>query len=349
MYFGSDNQTGASKQVLATLQQANEGFSDAYGADEWTQQAIAMLQQCFNCDADIFLVSTGTAANALALSCLVQPWDSILCHGQAHIINDELTAPELFTGGARLIGLAAKQAKLPAAAVADFLAQTPLHAPHKSVARALSLTQASEAGQVYQLEEIRALTDIAHQHGLHVHMDGARFANAIAAVDCSPAAMTWQAGIDVLSLGATKNGALAAEAVIFFNKALAKDFVARRKRAGHLISKGRLLGAQMVGWLKNNHWLTLAAHANQMAAKIDQALAAHPDYQVIWPVPANELFVLMSKQNIARLRAEGAVFYEWPAAFLPAELAADKEHDVVRLVTSFQTEPQDVERFIAAL
>lgn len=349
MYFGSDNQTGASDKVFAALQQANDGISTPYGDDEWTYKAKQQLQDAFDHEADIYFVSTGTAANSLALSSMVNPWDSILCHGQAHIINDELTAPEFFTGGARLIGLAANQPKLPLNAISECLAQGSAHPPHNAVPKALSLTQVTESGQVYSLEELSALTSIAHQHGLNVHMDGARFTNALVALNCSPAEMSWKAGIDVLSLGATKNGALCAEAVIFFNKPLAKQFVAQRKRAGHLISKGRWLGAQFVGWLEDDHWLTLAKQANQMAALLQQAFDTHPDYQVIWPVPANELFVIMDNDNKERLRAKGVIFYEWPAKFLPSDLAIDDSQSVVRLVTSFKTTTDDLNSFIELL
>ncbi len=345
MYFGSDNQTGASAQVFSTLQQANEGIDAAYGDDQWTARAIKEIQQLFDCEAEVFLVSTGTAANSLALSCLVKPWDSVVCHGQAHIINDELTAPEFFTGGARLIGLDADQPTLSYDTLVNYLAQGATHPPHNSVPTALSITQVTESGQVYSLETLTKLTSLAHEHGLSVHMDGARFANAVAALGCTPAELTWKAGIDVLTLGATKNGALSAEAVVFFNKTLAKDFIAQRKRSGHLISKGRWLGAQFCGWLQDNHWLDLASHANQMASQLTTALNEHSDYQVVWPVAANEVFVIMSKTNIHRLREAGAIFYEWPSAFLPKDLQLKPDSDVVRLVTSFRTTTEEVKTF----
>lgn len=349
MNFGSDNQTGASKPVLEAILAANDGTQAAYSDDDWTAKAKEAIRQTFDCDAEVFFVSTGTAANTLSLSSAVKPWDSILCHGQAHIINDELTAPEFMTGGARLIGLDTQQAKLSYASVASTLALGAAHPPHNAVPKVLSLTQINESGQVYQPDELTELCALAHDHGLVVHMDGARFANAVAALDCHPADISWRAGVDMLCLGATKNGALAAEAVVFFNKELAEDFVALRKRSGHLLSKGRYLGAQFFGWLENNHWLELAHHANRQAQKLNEALTAHPDFDVLWPVQANELFVELSKQKIAALREAGAVFYEWPRNFIPADRTIADDRDVVRLVTAFTTQDEEVEAFIAAL
>ena len=349
MYFGSDNQTGASEQVFSFLQKANQGITAAYGSDEWTAKAEAEIQRVFECDAEVYLVSTGTAANSLALACMTEAWDSILCHGQAHIINDELTAPEFFSGGARLIGLDTQQAKLSVQTLSSHLEQGATHPPHNAVPTALSLTQLNESGQVYEPQEVAELCRVAHQHGLTVHMDGARFANALVALNCSPADLTWRAGVDVLCLGATKNGALSAEAVIFFNTSLARRFVAQRKRSGHLISKSRWLGAQFVGWLHDNHWLAMAAHANAMAAKLNHALHQHTQTRVAWPVKGNELFVVMSKQTIGHLRDQGAVFYEWPRSFLPDDFSLTEQEDVVRLVTSFRTSEEEVEQFIRLL
>jgi threonine aldolase len=349
MYFGSDNQTGASDQVFKTLQQANTGVTGAYGDDEWTQQATQMIQELFECDADVFFVSTGTAANSLALACMGEPWDNILCHGQAHIINDELTAPEFFTQGARLVGLDTQSGKLRASVLADYLSHGAAHPPHNPEPTVLSLTQANESGQVYSIDEVTELASIAKNHGLSVHMDGARFSNAVAALQCSPAEITWKAGVDVLCLGATKNGALSAEAVVFFNKSLSKRFVQHRKRSGHLISKSRWLGAQFYGWLQDNHWLSLARHANDMAKRLNEGLSDNEQTHVIWPVVANELFIVMSKKKITELRNQGAVFYEWPRTFVPEDLKVEAHEDVVRLVTSFRTSLDEVNLFLSAL
>ncbi|EAR07480.1 threonine aldolase family protein [Reinekea blandensis] len=349
MHFGSDNQAGASEQIFSFLQQANQGIEAAYGDDQWTARAVQAIKDWFEYDAEVFLVSTGTAANSMALACLCDPWDSVLCHGQAHIINDELTAPEFFTGGARLIGLDTQQAKLTLQTVRETLELGAAHPPHNAVPKALSLTQINESGQVYSPEEVKAFSNLAHDHGLHVHMDGARFANALEALGCSPAELTWKAGVDVLCLGATKNGALAAEAVVFFNRTLARHFVQHRKRSGHLLSKGRWMGAQFCGWLADDHWRTLARQANQCAQSLANAIEAHPLTHLVWPVKANELFVRLPKSLIQQLRDDGAVFYEWPRNFVPESLIIEDDEDIVRMVTSFQTRQEDVEQFIALL
>ncbi|MDN3650712.1 low specificity L-threonine aldolase [Reinekea marina] len=349
MYFGSDNQTGASPQVLNAIIEANNAVTDAYGEDQWTQQACAKISEIFECDADVFLVNTGTAANSLALACMVDPWSSIICHGQAHIINDELTAPEFFTHGARLIGLDTQEAQLSAQSLSSYLSQGAAHPPHNAEPKALSITQASESGMVYSVEQVTELAKVAHQHGLTVHMDGARFTNALVNQKCTPAELTWKAGVDVLCLGATKNGALAAEAVVFFNKDLAKSFVARRKRSGHLLSKGRLYGAQICGWLENDHWIELAAHANQQASKLAAGIEAAQSTRLVWPTMANEVFAILPNQTIEKLRTAGAVLYEWIPGFLPRDLAIEKDESVVRLVCSFRTQDEEVAQFIEHL
>ncbi|TCS39772.1 threonine aldolase family protein [Reinekea marinisedimentorum] len=349
MYFGSDNQAGASDKVMAGLMAANSGVSAAYGDDEWTAKATKQIQQMFDCDAEVFLVSTGTAANCLALSCMASPWQTILCHGQAHIINDELTAPEFFTQGARLVGLDSELPKLTAASLEKHLSFGAAHPPHNAEPGVLSLTQLSEAGQLYSIEELNQLTSIAHEHGLYVHMDGARFANAVAALGCHPSEISWKAGVDVLCLGATKNGALCAEAVVFFNKELAKNFVAQRKRAGHLISKSRWLGAQFCSWLDDEHWLALAKHANSMAAQLSAELSQLSFMREVWPVAGNELFMIMPKQAIEFVRERGAIFYEWPQNLLPAHIEVAEGEDAVRFVTSFRTTGDEVSGFVGAL
>ena len=342
MYFGSDNQTGASSNVMEVLAQANNEYTHGYGDDPWTNQAIDNLKTLFECDLDAFFVATGTAANSLALSCLVKPWEAILCHNSAHIIVDESTAPEFFTGGSRMLPIAGGEGKMMPTHLQNYFESAGSDYPHNVCAKALSITQISEAGLVYSAREIAELSHIAKQHGLSVHMDGARFANAIASLGCTPAEMTWKAGVDVLCLGATKCGALSLEAVVFFNKHLSKDFTQRRKRSGHLVSKGRLFGAQMVGWLKDNHWLDLAIHANRQAAKLRESLLTIDEIELVWPVQANELFVVMPKGLAKHLQSAGAEFYEWPDTTLPATTRLGDGKTYVRLVTSFST--QDSQR-----
>ena len=296
MNFGSDNQAGACDAVMNAVAAANAGNAHGYGSDVWSERATAMLRQIFQRDLEAFFVLTGTAANSLSLSCLAQPWELILCHNHAHIVNDEATAPEFFTGGARLIGISGADGKLEPRHLEEYFATAGKEYPHHCRAAALSVTQASEDGLVYTPAEIGALSAIAKREGLKIHMDGARFANAIAALKCSPAEISWQAGVDVLCFGATKNGALAAEAVLFFDKALAEQFVYRRKRAGHLLSKSRYIGAQFEAWLKDKHWIEMAAHANACTTRLAKELTSVPGVRITWPAQANETFVVLKKK-----------------------------------------------------
>lgn len=345
MNFGSDNQAGASQPILEKILQANGDYTHGYGDDQWTQQAVNDLKTLFECDIEVFFVPTGTAANALALSCLVKPWEMVLCHHQAHIYVDESTAPEFYTGGARMIPLAQGEGKLTPEHIQTYFKTAGTDHPHNAQAKAISITQASEAGLVYSPEEIRAISQVAKQNGLYLHIDGARFANALAAQKCSAAQLTWQAGVDVLSLGATKCGALCAEAVVFFNKKLAEDFSHKRKRSGHLLSKGRLFGAQFVAWLADDHYLQLATHANQQAMQLAHRLSEFPQLKLAWPVEANELFVVMPTALANFLMSHGAEFYEWSPAALPKDIQLKDDEILARLVTSFASQDEDREIF----
>ncbi len=345
MFFGSDNQTGASLPVLEMIKNANTGCTHGYGDDKWTEKAVDKLKNVFEYDLEAYFVATGTASNALALSCLAQPWEAILCHQYAHILVDESTAPEYFTGGARLIPVSQGADKLTAQHLEDYFRKAGKELPHNPLAKALSITQASEAGLVYKPHEIKALTDVAKDEGLWVHMDGARFANALASLRCTSAELSWKSGVDVLCLGATKCGALCAEAVIFFNKELAKTFIHRRKRSGHLISKGRMFGAQFIGWLQNDHWLELAEHANYQAAQLAEAISSFDDLQIVWPVRSNELFVVMPRDLADYLREAGAEFYEWHIDALPSTIQLNNDETFIRLVTSFLTDDKQCLQF----
>ena len=346
MIFGSDNQSGASPQIMEALLAANSGYAHGYGDDPWTHQAVEALKKIFDCDLDVFFVSTGTVANCLAMACLARPWQTVLCQSTSHLINDESTAPEFFTGGARAVGLSKDNGKLNVAELEATLQQSGIHLPHNPQAAALSLTQSSELGLVYTPAEIKRISEVCKRYQLKFHMDGARFANAVAALNCTPAALTWQAGVDVLSLGATKCGAVCAEAVIFFDKTLAKDFEHHRKRAGQLASKGRFFGVQFLAWLENQHWLKLAQHANQQAAKLAEGLTTAASIRLAYPVEANQVFLSLPKQLAQQLRDSGAEFYDWYPSALPAEFALKPEEDFIRLVTSFATTDNDCNKLI---
>lgn len=349
MQFGSDNHTGASSRVLAALVAANEGHTHGYGDDEWTRRAHAALAEAFERPVDVFFVGTGTASNTLALACLVQPWESILCHSQAHILLDESSAPELQTGGARPVGISGRDGKLTAEHLHRYYENAAIHdAPHNVRPGALSVTQSSELGLVHTPEELASLAEAARRYGLALHMDGARFANAVAATGSSPAELSWRAGVDVLSLGATKNGCLAAEAILCFRPGLAQQLAFRRKRAGHLLSKGRLFGAQFSGWLEGGHWLALAHHANAQAARLAAILDELPGVRRVWPTQANEVFAVLPGALVRGLRAAGAEFYEWYKDSLPAGVTLGADEVFARFVTSFATNDEHLRAFGAA-
>lgn len=346
MIFGSDNLAGASPEVLAAVAAAFSGHGGSYGADDDCRAAEAALREVFETDLKAYFVATGTAANCLALSAALKPWGAAVCHHHAHILNDENTAPGFFADGARLLAATPFAPKLSAPALERQLAGAADDAPHAALPQALSISQANETGQVYSAEDIAALADVAHGHGLRVHMDGARFANAVAHLGAAPADVSWRAGVDMLSLGATKNGAIAAEAVIFFDDGLAEDFVYRVKRSGQLLSKGRFYGVQFQAWLQDGHWLDLARHANAMAAELAEILAATPGVDLAFPAQTNELFAEMPAATADQLRAAGVVCYDWPTeALLPETPSAGRK--LVRFVTSFMTTEAELAEFRA--
>ena len=337
MNFASDNVTGAHPDILQAMLAANDGAQPGYGNDPLTERVEARLREIFeHDDARMFLVATGTAANSLALSVLTPTHGSVLCHWTSHVYEDECGAPEFFTGGARLIPVDGPDGKLDTADLATKAAhgKGDVHMLQPSAA---TLTQVSELGTVYALDEIAAVAEVCRGHGLKLHMDGARFANALAALDCSPAEMTWKAGVDVLSFGATKNGALGCEAVIVFDPALAELLAFRRKRSGHLFSKMRILSAQMQGYLENDLWRANARHANAMAQRLHTGLGGIAGIEFPYPTEANMLFPKMADGMAAALQARGFKFYDnrWDAG-------------VCRLVTAFNTREEDVDAFVDA-
>lgn len=340
MTFASDNWAGAAPEIMDAIARANEGPAPAYGGDPLTDKVRARFNDVFERDVAVYFVATGGAANGLALSVLTPPYGMVLCHEESHIQMDECAGPEFFTGGAKLLPLKGEAAKLTPGTVKAGLAGFPERSPHGAPAHVLSLTQATECGAVYSCGELSALCETAHAAGLKVHLDGARFANALAALGCTPAEMSWKAGVDVLCLGATKNGALAAEAVIFFNPEDAKDFEFRRKRAGHLWSKQRFISAQFDAWFADDLWLRLARQANDRAAVLSQRLAAIDGVTVWYPTDANEVFVSFPEDAADRLRAEGAVFYPWITPGDPAK------GTMQRLICSFRTEEAEINAFI---
>jgi threonine aldolase len=306
MRFLSDNTATICPEILEAISASNQGAQAAYGDDPWTQRLDSAFSEFFATPVRAFVVSTGTAANALSLATLMPPYGAVFAHEEAHIVMDECGAPEFFSGGARVVVVPGEHGKLTPATLGAALDAivTSVHTVQPS---ALSLTQATELGTAYRPAELAALADTAHRRGLRVHLDGARLANAIVFLGCHPADITWRAGIDVLSFGATKNGALAAEAVVFFDRERVADFELRRKRAGHLLSKSRYASAQLLAYLQSGVWRRNAERANLLAQRI--ARAAGP--RLLHPVESNELFVRLGTFGKAKLREAGFEFYDW--------------------------------------
>jgi threonine aldolase len=339
--FASDNTAPVAPAIVDALTAANNGYALGYGNDDWTTAVERRFAEIFEREVAVFLVPTGTAANALALAHVSPPWGIVLCHAESHIATDECGAVEFFGGGLRLVGLPGAGGKIAPATLKKALAGYGGHSPHQMIPSALSITQASEAGTIYRTGEIAALAEIAHARSLALHMDGARFANALVRLNATPAQMTWQSGVDILSFGATKGGAMAAEAVIVFDPARAAHLGERRKRAGHLASKHRFVAAQMLAFLAEDYWLTLARHANAEADRLAAQLTA-VGLEPVWPVEANLVFAVLSRALDAKLRAAGAAYYVRSSDSL--DIGAGDV--LVRLVTSFATTAADVERFV---
>lgn len=349
MNFASDNAYGVSQPIMDALHGANVGTAASYGADDLSRQVEQAFCALFERPVKVFPVVTGTAANALAIAAGSPPYGGVLCHEESHIILDECGAPEFFSGGAKLIGLAGAAGKLTPDAVAGALAGFTRRNQHQVQPAVLSLTQATEAGTVYSVEEVAALADLARRNKLAVHMDGARLANALVGLDVTPAEATWRAGVDMLSFGATKNGAMAAEAVILFAPEKAEELLYRRKRAGHLISKSRFLAVQLLAYLKDGHWLDLARRANRLARRLADGIESSGRARLAFPVEANEVFAILPRDLDARLREAGAVYYHWPGKGPAGENAIDTSEVLVRLVASFATPEADVEAIVALI
>ncbi|MEM6616449.1 MAG: low specificity L-threonine aldolase [Pseudomonadota bacterium] len=344
MNFTSDNAAGMHDDVLAALAQANPGHASSYGADDLSRRVEERFAEIFERDVGVFMVATGTAANAVSLAAMTEPFGGVICHKEAHIVVDECGAPEFYTGGARLVGLPGDGCKLSPDTVSDALASYSSANQHSIQPRVLSLTQATEAGRVYTVDEVSALAEVAHERGLSVQMDGARFGNAVAWLDCAPADITWRAGVDVLSFGATKNGCLAAEAIIIFDRVKADEVRFRRKRGGHLWSKARFLAAQFDAYLANDNWLKWAGEANARASELSTGLSLLNSVEIAWPTEANEVFAIMPKELKTRFEDAGGAFYAWPGE-PPRPLASDEV--LTRLVCAFSTTPKDVEDFLS--
>jgi threonine aldolase len=331
--FSSDNVAAICPEAWAAVQQANKHYAPSYGEDRWTALMCDRIREIFETDCDVYFVLTGTAANALALAQLCRSFQSVICHRNSHIQTDECGAPEFFTGGSKLLLVGGADGKLEVGQVEALLAtHNELHS-HKP--GAISISQATEFGTVYQRDEIAAIADLARRHQLFLHMDGARFANAIASLDCAPKAITWEVGVDVLCFGGIKNGAAAGELMIFFDKKISREFDYRVKQAGQLVSKMRFLAAAWLGLLTDNVWLRNAARANEAARRLAERLQRDAGIKTTFPVQANAVFVSMEERLITGLHALGWRFYRFV------------EPNVYRLMCSWATTEEEISSFIA--
>jgi threonine aldolase len=330
--FESDNTAAVCPEAWAALAEANAENAASYGEDKWTRRVVERVREIFEADCEVFLVFNGTAANALVLAQLCRSHHSVICHDQSHIETDECGAPEFFSGGSKLLPVRGANGKLDLAEVeATILRQRGVHSPKPNV---ISLTQATEMGTVYRRDEIERIAEFARERSLFLHMDGARFANAVAALGCAPKAITWEAGVDVLCFGGTKNGTPAGELVVFFKKELAREFDYRAKQAGQLASKMRFLAAPWAGLLSNSVWLDNARRANERARTLADKLTAVLGAGPVLPCEASAVFVRMPEQLVVQLHHRGWHFYKF------------FEPDVYRLMCSWSVTEKDIDDFI---
>jgi len=333
--FASDNYAGVCPEAWAATLEANEGHVRGYGDDSWTAKAADLIREVFETKCEVFFVFNGTAANSLSLASLCQSYHSILCHEYAHVERDECGAPEFFSNGTKVLLLGGENGKInPAAIEQTVKRRTDIHYPKP---RAVSVTQATEMGTVYSVDELKAVWGMCKRLGLRLHMDGARFANAVASLGVAPKEITWQAGVDVLCFGGTKNGTAAGDAVVFFDSELAREFDFRCKQAGQLASKMRFLSAPWVGMLQDGAWLRNAAHANKMAEKLQEGLRPLPELKIMFPRQANSVFVELPPPVIQKMYQRGWMFYNFIGK------------GGCRLMCAWDTTESDVDAFVADL
>ncbi len=336
MNLRSDNESIVAAEIMVALEQVNKGSAYAYGDDAVTQSLAERFNDFFEKDVFVLPVATGTAANSISIAQIAPSYGSVYCHETAHLYVDECGAPEFFSGGAKLLPIPGRDAKLDQAVLSQSIQQSGFHGEHECQISGVSLSQATELGTVYSLDEIKEISSVAHNNGLLVHMDGARFANAIVSLGCTPAEMTWKAGIDFLSFGATKNGAMAAEAVIVFDRDNSEQIVRRRKRGGHLFSKMRYLSIQLEAYLRNDLWRRLASNANGCATRLADGLSSVPGVKILHPVQVNEVFTELPEEVAKRLYDRGHEFHPWPG-----------RPNVYRMICAHNTDLDEVDVFLS--
>jgi len=344
MFFASDNWAGAHPNIVAGLSAAAGGFATAYGDSALDQAVYRRFREIFEREVAVFFVATGTAANALSLTTFNKPGGISFAHRESHVIEDECGAPEYFSGGARLHAVDGALGKIDPHNLERAIGRFAPEIVHWGRPMAVSITQSTEVGTIYGLKEIETISAIAKQHSVPLHMDGARFANALAALDTTPAEMTWKRGVDILSFGGTKNGCWCAEAIVLFDLDRAKELTFLRKRAAQLFSKSRFVAAQFEAYFKDGQWLDTARHANAMAARLAAAIEDSAHAKLAWLPQANEVFAVIKKTEAERLQAAGAAFYDWhkPHGF-DGHIGEDEL--LYRFVTSFATSAEEVDRF----
>jgi threonine aldolase len=348
MNFASDNTSGAAPEVMAALAAANQGYAMPYGRDPIMDRVRATLREVFEApEAEVHLVATGTAANALSLAILTDPWGAVFCHRNAHVEEDECGAPEFYTGGSKLVLVEGAHAKMTPETLLGAITLTGRNGVHNVQRGVVTITNATENGTVYSAAETQALCEVAKGFGLPVHLDGARFANAVVASNASPADLTWRAGVDVVSFGGTKNGCMGVEAVVIFDPARAWEFELRRKRGGHLFSKHRYLSAQMAAYLEDGLWLRLAHQANAAATRLSAGILSIPGAMLVHPTEANAVFASFPRAGHRRAFDGGAAYYLWP--FDQPLDGPDDEPLSCRMVASWSTTGADVDRLLALI
>lgn len=337
MNFTSDNVAPAHPKILEAILSVNHGYEPAYGIDSYSDKIQQKLSNVFEKDVSVFLTNTGTASNCLALSSMVKPYEAIYCHRQAHIATDEGNAPEFFTSGAKLVLCDGNNGKIDPESVEGKILEAMNKRALAPKPGGITVTQSTEAGTVYTIDELQTISQLAHRYNLPLHMDGARFANSLVTLNSTPAELTWKQGVDILSFGATKNGTVCAEAIIIFNPKLAENFEYLHKRAGQTLSKARFFSCQILAYLEDDLWLKTASHANIMAQKLASVLMKH-QVKILYPVDANEIFFTVSSDVEDHLRHLGCKFYKWHAT-----------ENIYRFVTSFYTTDQDIQNFDLSL
>jgi len=338
MDFSSDNSWSASAEILAAIAEANAASAPSYGGDDWTKKLHARMSDIFEREVAVFPVATGTAANALSIATLCPPHGAVFCYESSHIAYDECGAPEFFSGGAKLIGLESADGKIAPAGIEEGLSWLRAGDVHQAKPSLVSLTEATELGTVYTQAEVAAIADCARAHDMRLHMDGARFANALVHLGCAPAEITWKTGVDALSFGATKNGGLCADAVVLFDPAKTREFAFRRMKGGHLMSKMRFASAQLLAYLENDLWLRNARRANALALRMAEGLSRVPGIEIGPPTEANAVFAYFPDALSKRLLEAGVRFYPWEPG--------KNGRTLMRLVLSCATPEDDVERFL---